>query len=144
VTRWVNGSDTLSVNLQDVHEHGIRHLSLDKLAEEYVRHEVLTALHARILDNGEDIKKLDCGRCGLMQCELGVLLADSTRGPGGDLVLTQRGIDVVQGAVERMRLHLAVLLCQLDLDEVCRVTGADRVALEARLPAWRSLLALGA
>jgi hypothetical protein len=140
------GDGEESVTLQDVHELGISNLTLDELAEAYVRHEVLTARHARVLDDAEDVKRLDCSRCGLTQRELGVLLADCTRGPHGPNgpELTQRGIDVVQGAVERMRLHMAVMLCQLDLDAVCRTTSADRRALEARLPAWRSLLALGA
>ncbi len=143
VTRWENGARDESVTLQYVLELGVRSLSLDELSECYVRHEALVAEHARVLDADEDLKKLDCDRCGLTNRELAVLLADSTRGPSG-LVLTQTGIDVVQGAVERMQLHHAVLRCQLDLNEVCRITRTDRVKLETRIPAWRSLLALGA
>jgi hypothetical protein len=135
-----------SVTLTDVMQLGNRYLSADELAECYVRHEVLVAAHVRCLDAGEDLKTLDCRGCGLTQCELGVLLADSTRGPYGPEgpKLTQRGIDVVQGAAERMRAHLKSLSVDLNVELVCMVTGADQEDLEPRLAAWRSMMALGA
>jgi uncharacterized protein related to proFAR isomerase len=132
-----------TVKLQDVFDQGVRYLTLDELAELYARHEILVAAHTRCLDDDDDIKTLDCWRCGLTASEQLTLVAQTTQGSHG-MVLTQTGIDLVQETVRRMRQHREALLCCLDLDEVCRVTGADRSALEAQLPQWRSLLALGA
>jgi hypothetical protein len=126
-----------SVTLHDVMQLGIRDLTLDELAECYVRHEVLVARHRECLS--EELDSLECRSCGLTDREHRNL-AQIVSG----LMLTQEGIDMVMATMERLREHQDDLERYLDLDAVCRTTGADRIALEARLPAWRSLLALGA